>query len=373
MRDQDEQPERVLVVDDDPKVCELLVRILTTRGYRCSSAATVPEARIVLGAAVHELVLCDVRLPGESGLDFLAELESPAVVTLMITGLSNGDIADQALALGAYGYVTKPFRKADVTIAVSNALHRRRLELENQTHLTALEERVEERTRELARSRSETIRRLSRAVEFRDEQTGGHIERMSRYCELLARKVGLDAETILIASPMHDAGKIAVRDAILCKPGALTAGERHEMERHAEIGHALLTGSESDLLELAATIALTHHERFDGTGYPRGLSGEQIPLPGQIAAIADVFDALTSDRAYRPAMTIDAAVETMRRERGGQFNPELLDVFLDSLDQVTRIREAHADRPRDGGAGGEHFDERTRLETRLRREMTLHA
>jgi len=345
-------PEHVLIVDDDPQVAQLLDRILEGRGYRCTEAQSVEAARAELERRSFALVLCDVQLPGESGLDFLRELPTPEVATLMISGLDSARLADEALAMGAYGYITKPFKRSDVAIGVTNALRRRRLELENRAHRGILEELVVERTHELQaamgrlentaeellRSRTETIWRLARAVEFRDEQTGVHIDRMSRYCELLAKRVGLDSESIRIASPMHDAGKIAVPDAILLKPGPLTKGERREMERHTEIGFDLLSDSESDLLELAATIALTHHEHFDGGGYPHGLKADKIPLPGQIAAVADVFDALTSDRVYRPAFTVDQAVGMMREDRGKQFNPLVLDAFLDSLDEVLAIR-----------------------------------
>lgn len=193
--------------------------------------------------------------------------------------------------------------------------------------------------RELAQR--ETIARLARAVEYKDEDTGEHIERMSAYCELLARRLDFPAERcelIRLASPMHDAGKIAVPDEILLKPGRLTPEERKEMERHTEVGYDLLTGSSYELLDLAASIALTHHERFDGTGYPRGLRGWEIPVEGRLAAVADVFDALSSDRVYRPAMPIDECLEIMRAGRESHFDPEVLDVFLENLDTVLEIR-----------------------------------
>jgi putative two-component system response regulator len=346
-------------VDDDPQVERLLERILTRSGYDCCAVASVETARSALEREDFSLVLCDVQLPGESGLDFLRELEGPGIAAVMISGLHTPGLADEALNMGAYGYITKPFKRSDVAIAVMNALRRRRLEIENRAHRDMLEGLVAQRTEaleaamgrlevnadELRRSRAETIWRLSRAVEFRDEQTGGHIDRMSRYCELLARHIGFDAEAIRTASPMHDAGKIAVPDSILLKPGPLTDAERREMQRHTEIGFLLLSDSESDLLELAAMIALTHHERFDGGGYPRGLRGNAIPVEGQIAAIADVFDALTSDRVYRPAFSVDQSVEMMRAERGAQFNPELLDAFLGSIEEVLAIRASSTDDP----------------------------
>jgi response regulator RpfG family c-di-GMP phosphodiesterase len=206
----------------------------------------------------------------------------------------------------------------------------------------ALEIRVRERTSDLQRavasldaSQIETVRRLSRAVEFRDEDTGAHIARISALAGRIARSVGLDTERcdlIERASPLHDVGKVAIPDTVLLKPGPLTPAERLIIETHAEIGHRLLDGSsDSSVLELAATIALTHHEHFDGGGYPRGLAGESIPIEGRIVAIADVFDALTSDRVYRPAMTTDQAVVIMRNGRGTHFDPVLLDPFLNDL------------------------------------------
>ncbi|MDX6660527.1 MAG: cyclic di-GMP phosphodiesterase [Solirubrobacteraceae bacterium] len=192
----------------------------------------------------------------------------------------------------------------------------------------------------LRRSREETIRRLSRAAEFRDDETGAHIERVSHYCELIAVRLGLGpelCEQMRIASPMHDVGKIGVADAILLKRGPLDADQRAEMERHADIGYRILAGSGAELLDLAATIARTHHERFDGSGYPRGLEGEEIPLEGRIAAVADVFDALTSDRPYRPRFSRAEAVEMMRADRGSHFDPRVLDAFLGAEDEISAI------------------------------------
>jgi putative two-component system response regulator len=192
----------------------------------------------------------------------------------------------------------------------------------------------------LRRSREETINRLARAAELRDDDTGSHIERVSRYSELIAARLGHDPdqrEQLRIASPMHDVGKIGIADAILHKPGPLDPGERAEMQRHAEIGRGILAGSGAEILDLAAEIAWTHHERFDGGGYPRGLEGDQIPLEGRIVAVADVFDALTNDRVYRPAFSYADAIEMMRAERGSHFDPEVLDAFLDADLEIRAI------------------------------------
>jgi putative two-component system response regulator len=206
--------------------------------------------------------------------------------------------------------------------------------------------RLEQAEQELRLSQEETIQRLSIAAEFRDNETARHIQRMSEYCGLLARLMGEDAETceeIRVASQMHDVGKIGIPDHILLKPGALSSEERETMQKHCEIGYRILAGSKSELLMRAAYIAYTHHERVDGAGYPRGLSEEQIPVEGRIAAIADVFDALTSNRVYKKAFALGKAFETMREGRGTQFDADLLDLFLGSLDAVLEIKTRHED------------------------------
>jgi hypothetical protein len=207
--------------------------------------------------------------------------------------------------------------------------------------LQALEHEIDSRSSELKRAlleleiaQAETVRRLSMAVEFRDEDTGAHIERIGRFSTLLAEHVGMDADfcaTLTHAAPLHDVGKVAIPDAILLKPGKLTAEERAIVETHAEEGHRLLRGSSSSILDLASTIALSHHEKWDGSGYPRGATGEAIPIEGRIVAVADVFDALTSDRVYRKAFTVEEAVEMMLEQRGRHFDPVLLDAFMEVL------------------------------------------
>jgi putative two-component system response regulator len=338
--------ERILVVDDDAQLRRLLTTLMAAEGFECADAASLTEARAELAQRDADLVLLDVHLNGESGLTLARELSGrhhgPAVI--MVSGADDAEVAGIALDAGVYGYVTKPFKRNEVTIAVQNALRRRRLESESREHRAMLEDRVVERTAEvhdaltrLRLANEETVLRLSKAVEFRDPETGSHIERMSHYCGLLAGRFGLDADGLRVASRLHDVGKIAVPDSILQKPGPLTPEERREMERHATIGHRLLRGSRSELLEVAAEIALTHHERFDGTGYPRGLAGEDIPLAGRIAGVADVFDALTTDRVYRAAIPLEEAIATLRAERGRHFDPEVVDAFLAELEDVRSI------------------------------------
>src|SRR4051812_6235219 len=225
---------------------------------------------------------------------------------------------------------------------ITGALERRNRHLGDRTReLSEALARLRDSQEALARSQEETIRRLSVAAEYRDEDTGHHIDRMSTYAAILARELGLpedEVELIRIAAPLHDVGKIATPDAILLKPGALTPEERRIMEEHATTGWQMLSDSTSELLQLAATIARTHHEKVDGTGYPRGLKGDTIPLVGRIAAVADVFDALTSDRVYRPAMSIDRALGIMREGRGTQFDEDVFDVFERCLDELLTVR-----------------------------------
>ncbi len=348
------------MVDDEEQIRRLLQRVLERAGCECTTAADADQALRFLKERHFDLVLADMNMPGASGLDLMAcihdDFEDTA--TLMVTGVDDPKLAHTALEIGAYGYVVKPFAPNEISIAVANALRRRALELENRDHRERLEEMVRARTAELwkaigeleqaqqsiRRSQEETVYRLSIAAEFRDDETARHIQRMSHYCALLARLLGVDeqqTELIRVASVMHDVGKIGIPDQILLKPGPLDEQERAIMQRHCEVGHEILKGSDSELLRLAAVIALTHHEHVDGSGYPRGLQGEEIPLEGRIGAIADVFDALTTNRVYRRAYPLGEAVQIMTEDRGRHFDAAMLDTFLDKLDEVVRIQQSY--------------------------------
>ena len=354
---------RILIVDDEEQVRRLLSRLLENNGYSCETAQDAAEATAVMGAKQFDLLLTDMNMPGDSGLDLIraASAVQPDIATVMVTGMDDREIANAALELGAYGYIIKPFQSNEILISVTNALRRRALEIEHLLHQTHLEQLVRERTAELwnairdlettqeslRKSREETVKRLAIAAEFRDDETGRHVQRMSRYCALLAREMGADserAEIIRLASQMHDVGKLGIPDNILRKPGPLTPDERRIMQKHCEIGWRILAESQSELLDVAAMIALTHHEHIDGAGYPDGLSGNDIPFEGRIAAVADVFDALTTDRIYRTAMPLGRALEIMREGRGSHFDGDALDIFFDGLDEVIRIHEDQPDR-----------------------------
>ncbi len=349
----------VLVVDDDSATRRMITLILEREGYECTEAPDSSAALHFAGAREYALVTCDVKMPGGSGLDLVGDLRErhPDLAVLMISGMDDLATAAVATDLGAYGYVVKPFGINEILIAVANAIRRRHLEIENSAHRKHLEQLVSERTadltetverlsqteRALRKSQEEAIQRLAFAAEFRDPTTGAHIDRMSRTCEILALSAGLGSERadlIRIASPMHDIGKIGVRDDVLRKPGKLTSEEMDEMRKHPIIGSEILVGSDSELLRLGGLIALTHHERWDGGGYPNGLEHDEIPLEGRIVAIADVFDALTSERSYKPAFEVDHAVAMMTDERGSHFDPELLDIFLTTVDEVVGLARA---------------------------------
>jgi putative two-component system response regulator len=315
-----EPKERVLVIDDDRDSLMLLGRILTAAGYRCTLANDAAEARERLATAPFDLMLCGVLQPGDTGLDLVEHelAHTSQSAALMVNGLEQlPHDDDRALAVGAYGYLVKPFRANEVLQSVLSALRRRQ-------HDAGIKQ-------ELESSREETIQRLCTAVEARDPASAAHINQMSEYCGAIARELGLPSarcDLIRSASAMHDVGKIGIPDRVLLKPGPLTAEERRTIETHAAIGHGILTGSHSELLQLAAEIAWTHHEQLDGGGYPRGISGSAIPLEGRIAAVADVFDALTRDRVYRRRMSRIEALAILEAGRGRHFDPLVLDALL---------------------------------------------
>jgi putative two-component system response regulator len=339
--------ERVLIVDDDRLLCQLLATVLREFGYEPECAYTAAAARDILETR-PELCICDLMLGTESGLDLAREIAdlAPDVALVMMSGSDDVAVVDQALLLGAYDYLLKPFRETQLLIAVRNALRRRRLEHESRTLRDQLQLNLDARTLELELAREETIHRLARAIAFRDTPTGGHVERMAALCGLLAEALGVDGTRVALirtASLLHDIGKLGVPDRILLKPGPLTDEERSEMQRHTELGHRLLSGSNSKLVDIAATIALTHHERYDGNGYPRGVSHDAIPIEGRIAAVCDVFDALTSARPYRAEpFRVDEALEVLQGERGEAFDPDVVDAFFDSLDDVHAIQRRYA-------------------------------
>jgi cyclic di-GMP phosphodiesterase len=314
---------RVLCVDDDVQVRALIARVLTGAGHECVAAGSADEARVLLAQGSFAAVLCDINLPGASGLELLRELrtEHPDIAAVMVTGRDDPSVAEHALGLGAYGYLTKPFAPNELLIDLANALRRREADvLRRHENESAVRE-----------AHLDSLRRLSRAVEYHDGETGAHIERVGEHAVSIARALHLEEgpiELLRAAAPLHDIGKIGVPSALLTKRGPLTGAERTVIEKHTELGRELLAGSGNEVLEMAATIAWTHHERWDGSGYPRGLAGDDIPLVGRIVAVADVFDAITSDRPYRSAMGVGEAVALITGQAGTAFDPDVVDAFF---------------------------------------------
>ena len=355
---------RILIVDDESTIRRVVERHLTNAGHSCEQAEDAQSAWTALRQERFDVLFSDINMPGQSGLDLVARVRRarPHIAVIMMTGVDDPAVAEISLDQGVDGYLVKPFSRNELLIALAGALRRRGQETSRRHEKAALERAVKERTsklrdavnglkqakQQLVYAQEETLRRLSRAAEFRDNETAEHIQRMSLYCVVIARRLDMsrqDCETLRLASLMHDVGKIVIPDAILLKPGKLDPDEFETMRRHSEIGHRILSGSHSPVLELAPTIALTHHEKVDGSGYPRNLAGADIPLEGRIAAVADVFDALTSERVYKSAIPVEEAIEIVIEGRGSHFDPPLVDHFLDAMDEVVEIRERYADRP----------------------------
>jgi putative two-component system response regulator len=339
---------RVLVVDDEPFVRDLLSRWLRDEGYSCVTANSPAATSAHIKQQTVDLVTLDVTMPGGSGLDLLDQIKelSPDSAVLMLTAEGNAAKAIRALTSGAFAYLLKPVERQEFLIQVRNGLERRRLVIENREYTQRLEEKVREHTFLIRRAHEETIYRLVSASLCRDEETGAHITRSGWYSELLAAAIGWNNEQvdlIRLAAPMHDIGKIGIPDAILRKPAKLSDDEYDVMKTHTRIGAKILSGSQSPVLRMAQEIALSHHERWDGNGYPSGLRARDIPESARIVAIVDVYDALTHDRIYRPALPEAKVLSMMREGRGQHFDPDLFDAFVTLLPEMRAIAQAVTD------------------------------
>ena len=333
----------ILVVDDEPAITMILTRWLGSRGYACTSADSAQAALETLGRECVDLVVSDIRMPGASGIELLGTIRDrfPDVAVIMSTAVDDNETAVRALELGAYGYVIKPLERNEVLINVANALERRRLVRKSREYEEQLESEVARRTAEVRDREAEIVFRLMSASEYRDDETGSHIRRMGLYARSIAEAAGWSADdlgTIELAAPMHDVGKIGIPDSILRKPGKLDPGEFEVIKTHTEIGARILQDSATPLLQLAQDIALSHHEKWDGTGYPNGLRGNEIPESARICALADVYDALVSRRVYRPALPEQEALDIMLAGKGKHFDPDLFEFFLQVLPEIRRIR-----------------------------------
>jgi putative two-component system response regulator len=350
-------PIRVLATDTLPETLRLVERTLGEE-YECELAASVAAAREKLAGPPFQLALCDVQMSGEAGFILLDEIarDHPETAIVMVAGVDKPEIAESAFRLCAQGYLVKPFRPGQLRVAAANALRHHRLETSERARQRALlggEEEKAEALRhelvdlqrraieELRTSQQETVERLTRVFEIHDPESGRHIGRVASIAVLLGIKLGLERRQVMLlrtAAPMHDIGKVTTPDGVLRRRGTLTRSERERMESHTEAGHEILSGSESDLLKMAARIALTHHEWYDGSGYPQGLRGEEIPVEGRIVAVADVFDALLSERPHRPALGVEEATKAICGERGTHFDPEVVDALLDNIEEALSLR-----------------------------------
>jgi putative two-component system response regulator len=333
----------VLVVDDTPMNIDILQEALSPF-YRVKVATSGARALEIAAQADHpDLILLDIMMPGMDGYEVCRRLkEDPltrGIPVLFVTAKESAEDELRGFALGCVDYLTKPISAPKVQARV-----RTHLALQDQSR--ALEAEVRARTQELHETRLEIIQRLGRAAEFRDNETGMHVIRMSRYSQIIAMELGLpeaETELLLQASPLHDVGKIGIPDRVLLKPGKLDPDDWKIMHRHPEIGFGIIGTHRSPLLRMAALVALSHHEKWDGSGYPRRLAGEAVPLEARIVAVADVFDALTSVRPYKAAWTVEAAVANLVEERGRHFEPRIVEAFLARLPEIRTVMAAYGD------------------------------
>jgi len=353
------QTQRILIVDDELPNRELLEALVTQFGHETELAKDGFEAMAMLKLG-FDLVLLDLMMPGMDGFEVIrrirGESESNDVPIILVTSLSSKEDRLRGVEAGANDFVAKPIDRTELQLRMNSllkmkeaqdALKRHRMELEalvaqQTTDLRKTLREMSEANRNAYQAHLDTIERLAIAAEYKDKDTAIHIRRMSRYCYFLARKLNLtpkESEIILHASPMHDVGKMGIPDAILLKPGKLDEQEWEIMKQHTDISARILGGSSSELLQAGEIIAMTHHEKWDGSGYPKGLKGAEIPIMGRICAIADVFDALTSKRPYKEAFSNEKALEIMKEGKGKAFEPELLDLFFANFDEVKAIQQ----------------------------------
>ena len=351
---------RILIIDDSQANLDLLEGIVTNAGYTSVITLSDPrEAGNIYQAFQPHVVLLDLSMPYLDGfeiMELLQEIEKDAYIPVMvITAFQDKKTRKKALDWGAQDFLSKPFDNLEVLTRIRNMIRIRLLHNQTRNQNIILEEKVKMRTAELEKTRLEIIHRLGQAAEYRDTETGAHIIRISRMCIVMGELTGMtekEVDLLVNASPMHDVGKIGVPDSVLLNPGRLTAQEWQSMTQHTVIGGKLLEGLEDDLMVLARGIALTHHEKWDGTGYPSGLKKENIPFCGRIAGLVDVFDALTSRRPYKEPYPAEKALEIISTGRGSHFDPNLVDLFFQNRDHFIKIKEEFSD---DGDAAREGY------------------
>ena len=349
---------RIFIVDDEESNHKLIMRILKPLGYEIFMAFDGCEALERIDEVQPDIMLVDALMPRLDGFEVvrrLKENEKTMIIPIvMVTGLQDTQNRVKAMDAGVDDFLTKPFEVMELRARVKSLLKVKQFHDQLLGYQQKLESEVAARTEELRKTITmlknasiETIYRLSRAAEYKDEHTGFHVLRVGHSASIIARALGHGndfVEAMLHASPMHDVGKIGIPDRILLKPGALDPAEMNIMQQHTVMGARILEGSDSELVKLAEVIALTHHEKWNGTGYPQKLKELDIPISGRITAIADVFDALLSLRPYKKPYTIDQSLAIIRDERGKHFEPGIVDVFFDSLDEILSIREQFKDK-----------------------------
>ena len=345
---------RILIIDDHQANIEALKRILRSAGFVSVNSTTDPTAGVELVRTWSpDLVLLDLHMPRLDGFAVLEEIRPQLnggsyLPVLMLTADSSNETKRRALASGVRDFLTKPFDATEALLRIENLLETRSLYTTIRKQNETLEHRVAERTRELEEAQVEILQRLAAAAEFRDDDTGQHTHRVGHLAALLATGIGLSvAEVDLIrrAAPLHDVGKIGIPDSILLKPGRLTQDERRIMETHATIGAAMLAGGHSALVQTAERIARSHHERWDGAGYPDGLAGERIPIEARVVTVADFLDALTHKRPYRPARSVEKTIAKITAGRGTHFDPVVVDAVIAIL---AGVEPSVQDRGRNG-------------------------
>jgi putative two-component system response regulator len=341
---------KILVVDDQPANVTLIEKILEIDGYLNVISTTDPtQVESIYMEQNSDLILLDLNMPimdGYQVLEKVREVDPDYPPIIVLTAQSDRDSRIKALDLGARDFLAKPFDRVELMTRIRNMLEVRIMAKAMKNQNKILDGMVKDRTQELNDTRLEVIRRLGRAAEYRDDMTGFHIIRMSRYSQLLGLAAGMsevEAEVLLNASPMHDIGKIGIPDKVLLKPGKLDAEEWKTMQTHVDIGVEILSGSNSVLMDMAAEVAQNHHEKWDGSGYPRAIAGENIPLTGRVVAVADVFDALTTERPYKKAWPVEEAVEYLKEQSGKHFEPKLIDLFIAILPDILEIRNQYAE------------------------------
>jgi len=337
---------KILAIDDNILNIQILKKILGNAGFINLTTTTDPTKALSLYKELQpDLILLDLNMPNMDGFAVMFQLSilNPEdYLPILILTAEEESIRFKALQSGAKDFLHKPYQPMDVLLKSKNIIEVRLLYNQIRNHNADLEQQVNDRIKEIRDSRLDVIQRLAVAAELRDAGTGRHIYRMSRYCQLLALAVGFtkeQGELLLTTSPLHDIGKIAIPDSILLKPAALEPHEFEIIKTHTTLGAKMLSGSDSVFLKMAEMIALTHHEKWDGTGYPRKIKGEEIPLIGRICAVADVFDALSSARPYKQAWTFERTLEELRNLRGTHFDPQLVDAFLSISKEVKAVRD----------------------------------